>query len=315
MSLGDLNDLRLFAAVVAQGGFSAAAKSLAIPKSRVSRRVAALESELGVRLVERSTRRFKVTDIGQDIYRHARAALTEADSISDTAARLKAEPQGLVRVACPPGADRLVALGLPDFLSQYPKLRLQMIVSNRRVNLIEEGIDIAIRAREKLDTDAELQVKIIGRAVSRLVASPALIEKFGMPQSFEDLRKFPTLGHTEQPGFNRWTLIGPKGEEESFIHEPRLAATDFAILHYAAVDGLGVAFLPDLHARVSVAEGKLVQLLPDWHSREDILHLVYTSRRGMLPGVRAVIDFAAKALDPKLRPWGLKAETCKTVTC
>ena len=158
-------------------------------------------------------------------------------------------------------------------------------------------------------------MKVIGHAVSRLVASPSLIEKTGAPESLADLRKFPTLGHTEQPGVNRWTLIGPKGEEEVFAHEPRLAATDFAILHYAAVDGLGVAFLPDLHTRLSVAEGKLVPMLPDWHSREDILHLVYTSRRGMLPGVRAVIDFAAKALDPKLRPCGLKAETYKTVTC
>lgn len=315
MTLGDLNDLRLFAAVVASGGFSAAAKSLAIPKSRISRRVAALESELGVRLVERSTRRFKVTEIGQDVYRHARAALTEADTIPETAARLKAEPQGLVRLSCPPGADRLLALGLPDFLAQYPKLRLQMIVSNRRINLIEEGVDIAIRARERLDGDGDLHVKTIGHVVSRLVASPSLIETLGAPATLADLRKFPTLGFTEQPGVTRWTLIGPKGEEESFAHEPRLAATDFAILHYAAVDGLGVAFLPELHARLSIAEGKLVPVLPDWHSRQDILHLVYTSRRGMLPGVRAVIDFVAKALDPKSRPWGLKAEACKTVTC
>lgn len=303
MSLGDLNDLRLFAAVVANGGFTAAAKALQIPKSRISRRVAALESELGVRLVERSTRRFKVTDIGQDIYRHARAALAEADSIQETAARLKAEPQGLVRISCPPGADRLLAIGLPAFLAQYPKLRLQMIVSNRRVNLIEEGVDVAIRARERLDTDAELQLKVIGRTVTRLVASPALIDRFGEPADLADLRKFPTLGFTEQPGVDRWTLIGPDGREESYAHEPRLAATDFAILHYAALDGLGVAFLPELHYRLSVAEGKLKLLLPQWHSREATLHLVYTSRRGMLPGVRAVIDFAAQALDLESRPW------------
>jgi DNA-binding transcriptional LysR family regulator len=309
MSLGDLNDLRLFAAVVASGGFTAAAKALAIPKSRISRRVAALEGELGVRLVERSTRRFKVTEIGQDIYRHARAALAEADSIQETAARLKAEPQGQVRIGCPPGADRLLALGLPDFLAQYPKLRLQMIISNRRINLIEEGVDIAIRARERLDTDTDLQMKIVGRAVSRIVASPALIEQFGTPANLDELSKFPTLGFTERPGMDRWTLIGNSGAEETIAHEPRLAATDFATLHQAALDGLGVAFLPELYSRASVSEGKLIVLLPEWHSREDIVHLVYTSRRGMLPGVRAVIDFAAKALDLESGPWGLAPQT------
>ena len=107
----DLNDLSFFAAVVANGGFSAAARALGVPKSRLSRRVAALEAQLGVRLVERSTRRFKVTEVGQDVYRHARAALSEAEAIEDVAARLKVEPQGLVRVSCPQGVDRLLARG------------------------------------------------------------------------------------------------------------------------------------------------------------------------------------------------------------
>ena len=101
MAMRDLNDLNFFAAVVANGGFSAAARALAIPKSRISRRVAALEGQLGVRLIERSTRRFNVTEVGQDVYRHARAALAEAEAIEEVAARLKAEPQGLVRISCP----------------------------------------------------------------------------------------------------------------------------------------------------------------------------------------------------------------------
>jgi DNA-binding transcriptional LysR family regulator len=310
MEISDLNDLRLFAAVVTHGGFSAAAKALSLPKSRISRRVAVLENELGVRLIERSTRRFKVTEIGRDIYRHARAAMVEADSIQDTAARLRAEPQGLVRISCPTGADRLLALGLPDFLAKHPKLRLQMIVTNRRINLIEEGVDVAIRVRERLDTDGDLQVKMIGRTVTRLVASPSLVAQIGAPATLADLSKFPTLGFTEQPGIDRWTLLGPDGREESFAHEPRLAATDFAILHHAALDGLGVCFLPELHYRQSVAEGKLQLLLPQWHSHEATLHLVYTSRRGMLPGVRVVIDYAAQALDVNARPWALSGGTC-----
>src|ERR1700741_3207375 len=127
----DLNDLSLFAAVVSNGGFSAAARALDTPKSRVSRRVAALEQQLGVRLVERSTRRFKVTEVGQDVYRHARAALCEAEALGGGGAiqgavlRLRAEPQGLVRISCPIGLDRLLAAQLPRFLVRYPRLRVQ----------------------------------------------------------------------------------------------------------------------------------------------------------------------------------------------
>ena len=139
----DLNDLKFYAAVVANGGFSAASRALAIPKSRISRRVAALEGQLGVRLLERSSRRFSVTEVGQDVYRHARAALSEAEAIEDVAARLKAEPHGLVRLSCPLGADRILATELSRFLARYPRLRVQVIVSNRRVDLIEEGVDVA----------------------------------------------------------------------------------------------------------------------------------------------------------------------------
>src|SRR3954462_10132173 len=135
----DLNDLNYFAAVVANGGFSAASRALAIPKSRLSRRVAALEEQLGVRLVERSTRRFNVTEVGQDVYRHARAALSEAEAIDEVVSRLKAEPQGLVRISCPSGIDRLLAGCLPHFLADKPKLRLQFMVSQRRVDVIGEG--------------------------------------------------------------------------------------------------------------------------------------------------------------------------------
>lgn len=303
MPIDDLNDLRIFAAVVGQGGISAASRTLSVPKSRISRRIVALETELGVRLIERSTRRFKVTEIGQDIYRHARAALAEADTIQDTAARLKSEPQGLVRMSCPPGEDTLLAVGLPAFLAKYPKLRLQMIISNRRVNLIEESVDIAIRARQRLDTDGDLQIKIIGRMSARLVASPALIEQYGEPSTLEDLTKYPTLSFSEMPGIDRWTLIGPDQAEESFAHEPRLSATDFNILHQAAVNGLGVAYLPEFQYRASVAKGRLKILLPDWHSRESILHVVYTSRRGLLPSVRAVLDFVTNSLDLRSPFW------------
>lgn len=297
----DLNDLKFYAAVVANGGFSAASRALAIPKSRISRRVAALESQLGVRLLERSSRRFSVTEVGRDVYRHARAALSEAEAIEDVAARLKAEPHGLVRLSCPLGADRILATDLSRFLARYPRLRVQVIVSNRRVDLIEEGVDVAIRVRERLDTDAELQVKIIGRASSKLVASRAFLDAHGRPSKPAELASLPTLSQTERQDVERWTLVDESGAEAVVVHEPRLSAGEFTILRQAAIDGAGIAFLPEYSCREALADGRLELVLPDWSGREGILHLVFTSRRGLLPGVRAVIDFLAEVLNPRPR--------------
>ncbi len=301
----DLNDLGFFAAVVSNGGFSAASRALGLPKSRISRRVAALEAQLGVRLIERSTRRFKVTEVGQDVYRHARAALTEAEAIEEVVARRKAEPQGLVRVSCPLDADRLIGAALPEFLARHPKLRLQVIVSNRRVDLIEEGVDVAIRVRERLDTDADLQVRIVSRSASLLTASPEFLGGMGSPGTPQQIPSFPTLSHTDRPGLDRWSLVNAADEEIEVTHEPKLSASTFPILRAAAIDGLGIANLPEYVCRDALAAGRLVRVLPEWSARQGIMHLVFTSRRGLLPGVRAVIDFLAEELSPRSPAWEL----------
>ena len=303
----DLNDLAFFAAVAANGGFSAAARALGVPKSRVSRRVAALEGRLGLRLVERSTRRFAVTPVGQTVLSHAQAALSEADAIEEVAARLKTEPQGLVRVSCPYGADRVLASALPPFLARHPKLRVQVIVTNRRIDLIEEGVDVAIRVRDRLDTDAELQMRVIDRSSLMLVASPALLATHARPKAPAELAGLPTLGHTEQPGLDHWILVDEDGREATVAHEPRLSTADFTILRQAAIDGVGVALLPEYACREPLADGRLERLLPAWAARQGILHLVFTSRRGLLPGVRAVIEFLVVVLDRRGGGWDAAA--------
>lgn len=299
----DLNDLHLFVSVVSNGGFSAAARALNIPKSRISRRVAALEEDLGVRLVERSTRRFKVTDVGQDVYGHARAAISETEAIDEAVARLKAEPQGLVRVSLPLDSERLLASALPALLARHPRLRVQFIVSNRRVDIIEEGIDIAVRVRERLDTDADLQVKQLGHSVSMLVVSPGFVDAHGAPASPQEIAAFPTLAHTDRSGPDRWTLVNAAGEEVVVTHEPRLTASAFPILREAASAGIGIALLPDAACVEALGDGRLVQLLPEWTGPRGIVHLVFTSRRGLLPSVRTVLDFLADALDPQAPAW------------
>jgi len=300
MNMRDLNDLNFFAAVVSNGGISAAARALSLPKSRISRRVAALEAQLGVRLVERSTRRFKV-----------RAAISEAEAIEEVAARQKAEPQGLVRISCPVGVDQTISACLPHFLAQHPRLRVQVIVSNRRVDLIEESVDVAIRIRDKLDTDADLQVKIISRTRLVPAASPAFVIAHGQPATPEETPAFPTLGLRDLPGLDRWTLINAAGERAEVLHEPRLSASTFPVLLEAAMAGLGIGLFPENQAGEPMEQGRLVRILPEWAAPQGILHLVFTSRRGLLPGVRATIDFLAEALAPRSPAWEAGAESAR----
>src|SRR6187549_695706 len=150
----DLNDLQFFAIVVEHGGYAAAERALGIPKSRLSRRVTQLESDLGVRLLQRSTRRFAVTDVGNSVYRHAQTMLAEANAAREVVDRLSAEPRGIVRVSVPVGlAQQQMPMLLPEFMARYPQVRVQMHVSNRKVDLINEGFDVALRVRSRLDDD------------------------------------------------------------------------------------------------------------------------------------------------------------------
>jgi DNA-binding transcriptional LysR family regulator len=292
----DLNDLRFFAAVVAHRSFSTAARVLGVPKSRVSRRVALLEEQLGVRLLERSTRSLSVTEVGKQVYEHARAALEEADAVEDVALRVRSDPRGLVRLSCPHGLHDIIAQKLPAFLAGHPLLRVQVIMTNRRVDLIEEGIDVAIRIREKLDTDADVQMKKVGPSRRVLVGAPRLLKELGRPAGPADLTRFPLLQQQEQPGPSAWTLVNRAGEKETIEFQPRLASGDFGVLVAAAGAGLGVALVPRANCSAELASGRLVEVLSGWAAPDGIVHLVFTSRRGMLPGVRALITFVAEAL-------------------
>jgi DNA-binding transcriptional LysR family regulator len=291
----DFNDLQFFAAVVLNRGFSAAARVLGVPKSRVSRRVALLEERLGVRLLDRTTRGLGLTQVGQQVFVHAQAAIIEAEAAEEAALRMQTEPRGLVRLSCPLGLRGAIADLLPAFLAAHPQLRVQCIATNRRVDLIHEGIDVAIRVRERLDTDADLQVKQIGVSRRILVASPDLFAKAGVPMSPADIANFPVLDQGEQSG-STWHLTAENGETISVAVEPRLASGSFDILMAAARQGAGITLLPANYCRDALATGALVRVLPEWSGIDGIIHLVFASRRGMLPSVRAVIDFVAAAL-------------------
>src|SRR3984957_1679234 len=254
----DFNDLQFFADVVQQSGFSAGARALGLPKSRVSRRVAVLEERPGVRLLDRTPRGVNPTEVGHQVFEHARAAVIEAEAAEEAALRMQSEPRGLVRLSCPLGFQGAIAGPLPSFLAAHPQLRVQCIATNRRVDLIHEGVDIAIRVRERLDTDADLQMKRIGVSRRILVASPSLLAKANTPTSLTDLADFPTLLQEEQSK-GAWQLTAENGEVSNVPIEPRLTSGSLDILMAAACGGAGIALLPAALCQEALAAGALVR--------------------------------------------------------
>jgi DNA-binding transcriptional LysR family regulator len=294
----DMNELFFFAEVVAHGGFAAAGRALRQPKSKLSRHVAQLERRLGVRLIERSSRRFRVTEIGRAYYDHCRNALTEIERGEKAIAAAQTEPAGVVRFSCPTGLMELIGDILPAFMAQYPKVRMQIVAANRPVDLIHEAIDVALRVRLKLDSDAELTLRTLAKSRRILVASPALVNRLTeeRPSDLGDIQRLaslPTLSASEERGPVTWDLVGPDGNTLMLQHEPRLSTSELASLRNAAVAGLGIALLPDHICRPHLGSGQLLRLFPDWHSLDGIVHLVFTTSRGLTPAVRAWIDHLA----------------------
>ena len=208
----DLNDLLYFAEVVDRGGFAAAGRSLNLPKSKLSRRVAELEERLGVRLLHRTTRKLSLTAAGEIYHRHCIAMREQAEAADEAVARVQTEPRGTVRISCPVTlAQTSIGPLLPRFLAEHPQVRIDMQVTNRVVDLVQEGVDVAIRVRGSLDDSGSLVIKNLGDTAGMLVASPQLLQRFGAPAGVEDLHRLPTVAMSAAEGRASWHLGGPRG--------------------------------------------------------------------------------------------------------
>ena len=299
----DMNDMVYFAEVVDRGGFAAAGRALGLPKSRLSRRVAELESRLGVRLLHRSTRKLSLTAVGEQIHRHCVAIRENAVAAEEAVAQVHAEPRGIVRVACPVTlAQTTVGPLLPLFLERCPQVKIDMRVSNRVVDLVEEGIDVALRVRPTLDDSGSLVVKNFGNTQTLLVASPALLARQGRPQTLQDLARLDTLAMSSADGRASWQLVGPAGALHALQHQPRYVADDLLTLKFAVLAGIGICALPDYMCRDELRAGLLVPVLPGWAPRVGIFHAVFASRRGMVPAVRHFLDFLGEAVTREGEP-------------
>lgn len=297
----DLNDLFYFARVVDHGGFAAAGRALGIPKSKLSRRIIDLEERLGVRLLQRSTRKLTVTEIGQEYYRHCVATLVEAEAAQEAIDRSRSGPQGLIRVSAPPA---LVCFDVGPMIARYmaanPRVIVELDSTSRRVDVIGEGIDVAIRVRFPPFEDSDVAMRVLGESPQRIVCSPRLIAATPAPIRPADLASLPSLGLGPMTRDHAWQLSGPDEASVRIPYKPRLVTDDMAQLLHAAVEGVGVVQLPDIVADAAIKSGSLVVLLPDWKPASGSVQAVFASRRGLLPSVRTFIDFLAA--EYKARP-------------
>lgn len=294
----DLNDLLYFAEVADRGGFAAASRSLGIPKSKLSRRVAELESRLGVRLLQRTTRKLSLTEAGESYLSHCIAMREQADAAEEAVARVRSEPRGTVRVTCPVTlAQTALAPVLPAFIAAHPHVRIELRVTNRVVDLVQDGIDVALRIRPTpIEDGGSLVVRHLGRTSIRLFAAPSLLQRADPIISTGDLDRLPTLAMTAVDGRTTWHLVGPRGESVEFHHRPVCMADDLLVLKAAVLEGIGMTILPESLCHDELREGRLVQVLPGWASPVSNILAVFPSRRGMVPAVRRFVDFLAANL-------------------
>ncbi len=288
----DLNDLYFFVQVVDHGGFAPAARGLGLPRSRLSRRIILLEERLGVRLIQRSTRRFSVTEIGQEYYRHCVAMLVEADAAQEVIERSRSEPQGIVRVSCPPALLCFQVGGMvAKFMAANPRVVVHLESTSRRVDVIAEGFDLAIRVRFPPLEESDLIMKVLAASTQQLVASPKLLAGLACPLVPADLGTLPSLDFGPAHHEHQWCLEGPDGATALVPHQPRLVTDDMIQMRLAALQGVGVVQLPTMMVDKDLADGTLIDVLPNWAPRSGIVHAVFPSRRGLLPSVRSFIDF------------------------
>ena len=289
----DLNRIAVYARVVEAGSFTAAAAALGVRKSSVSRAVAALEADLGIRLLQRTTRKLSVTDAGRAYYDRVRDALAGLEEGRQVVAALGTEPRGRVRVTAPVDLAAELATVTAAFLRDHPEVQVEALLTARAVDLVEEGFDLAVRAGAL--GDSSLLARRLGDADLGLFASPAYLRTAGRPRRPADLGRHECVLHRAAGGVATWRLTGPDGEIEVAVRG-RAETDEFAFVRSMLLAGFGIALAPVLLLQPLVKAGQLERVLPRWASRGSSLHLVWPSRRFEPAAVALYRDALAAAL-------------------
>ena len=293
-----LSEMEAFAAVIDQGGFTDAARKLGISKSAVSKHVSSLETRLGARLLNRTTRRVSPTEIGMVYYDRARRVLLDAVEADALVTSMQSAPSGVLRVSVATdfGVNHLSPI-LGDFLHDFPDVTVNLELNNRYVELISEGYDLAVRVGEL--EDSSLRARQLTQTHFRLVASESYLQKFGRPMKIEDLNAHRLLHHTSQSAQDSWRIKYPTGEMRYVRSTAWLTVNDGPSLLNAAKSGLGIAYLPSFLYAPAVERGEVVDVIPSLPFETQGIYAVYPSGRFTQPKVRAFIDFLVHSFADK----------------
>ena len=220
-----------------------------------------------------------------------------AQAAQETVEQVQSEPRGTVRVSCPVTLSQTVLAPLmPRFLERYPAVRVEMMVVNRPVNVVEEGMDVALRVRASLEDSASMVVKRLDVTQQILLASPQYLARMGTPQTPQDLLEHEVLSMSAFEGAAHWRLRSDTGAEVQLQPQARYVADDLMTLKLAVLGGAGVCYLPDYMCQSEIERGQLVHVLPHWRFPPGIVHAVFSSRRGLTPAVRSFLDFLGEFL-------------------
>ena len=290
----DLNDIVVFARVVEAGSFTAAARLLGMPKTTVSRRIAALEHAVGVRLVQRTTRSLSITDAGRLYYEQSSQALRTIEDANLRLAEVRAEPSGTIRVSAPVGfAGHFLARAIFDFLAAYPKTRVELLLTDDTLNLVEHRIDLAFRTG--ILPDSALIARKLGSTHRVLCASPDYLARYGVPATSADLARHHCVIAGPSIGSAHWVLNGPHGQETVAV-SGRFAANEMQAVIAAAIAGYGIAQLPYQAAEAFFRDDRLHRVLGNYTTPVGGLYAVYPSSQHVSPLVKAFIEVAVERL-------------------
>ena len=290
----DLNEMLVFTRVVQAGSFVGAARQLGMPKTTVSRRVSELEERLGARLLHRSTRKLRLTDVGETFYRRASRVVVDAEEAELAVLRMQEVPRGRLRVTAPLNFGFLGPM-VTSFLAAFPEVDVDLLCADRVVDLIDEGFDVAIRVGPL--ADSSLIVRSLGALQSYLVASPAFVERHGVPEAPEAIARFPCVVFSAGREAGAWRLSSA-GRKVTVVPSPRLVANDFDFLDDAVLAGAGLALIPSFRCQQYLGTGRMVRVLPEWCTPDIAMHAVYPSSRHLSPKVKALVDHLRAELVP-----------------
>jgi DNA-binding transcriptional LysR family regulator len=304
-----LGGLGVLVRVIETGSFSAVAREREQSQAAVARQVAQLEEHFGVRLLHRTTRKLSLTDDGQMLLGLARPVLEGVDGIEAALGRQRASPVGLVRVGVTVTGSRFLAQRLPTLLAEHPGLKVELVVSDRFGDMIEDRLDLAIRLGEV--TDASLVLRKAGTASFVVVAAPSYIERKGRPSTPADLASHTCIVHDVGPDSNVWTFVTPDGPRQ-FRVSGGFLANDVGAVHVAARGGYGIAVLPLLEVLDDLRSGVLVCMLGDFPAPGIPFGLAYPSRRHLAPRTRVVFEFVLEQVRQVQAMLATVTETART---